>query len=142
MPFPVTLPRSVPPWAGVSVGGDPVPARRRDHPLVVEAEAGDVLEVRARGRLRRLLVLADGTTESLDDEEDDVRTPAGFAAARRRLGLSVPEAAHLLAVDARTIRRWEADPESGVQARAPSPTAARVMRWLLEGFRPPEFPRR
>lgn len=69
-------------------------------------------------------------------------TPDEFRATRRRLGLSIAEAAHILAVDARTVRRWEADPESGVQARAPAPTAARVMRWLLDGFRPPEFPRR
>ena len=63
-------------------------------------------------------------------------TPAEFKAARHTLGLSVGEAADVLAIDPRTLRRWEDDRAE----RPPHPTAARVMQWLLDGFRPPEWP--
>lgn len=63
-----------------------------------------------------------------------------FKTARKRLGLTLAEAAHIMGVDSRTVRRWEADPETTKNARAPAPTAVRVMHWMLDGFRPPEFP--
>ena len=55
---------------------------------------------------------------------------------RRKLGLSQAQLAHLLNVDARTVRRWEDDSGS----RPPNPIACRVLEWLKEGFRPPEWP--
>ncbi len=64
--------------------------------------------------------------------------PAEFKKARHTLGLSLAELAHILSVDPRTIRKWEAD--HGNSARLPNPTGARVMEWMLGGFRPPEFP--
>jgi len=65
-------------------------------------------------------------------------TPAEFRAARERLGLTRPQLARLLGVDARSVARWEAD--GTVQSRQPSPLVCRVLRWLLAGFRPPEWP--
>lgn len=66
-------------------------------------------------------------------------TPSEFKQARHTLGLTLAETAQIMAVDPRTVRRWEAEDVS--TARPPSPTAARVMRWMLDGYRPPEFPR-
>lgn len=65
-------------------------------------------------------------------------TPAEFKAARHTLGLTASELGYVLNVDARTIRRWEADP-SVETSRPPHPTAVRAMTWLLAGFRPPEM---
>ena len=63
-------------------------------------------------------------------------TKAEFKAARQRLGLSSPQLAHVLACDARTVRRYEDEGDP----RPVAATAARVMAWLLAGFRPPEWP--
>lgn len=65
-------------------------------------------------------------------------TPGEFKEARQKLGLSLSEAARILDVDPRTIRKWEA--EAGTNARPPNPTAARVMEWMLAGWRPPQWP--
>ncbi|WP_321336529.1 hypothetical protein [Breoghania sp.] len=65
-------------------------------------------------------------------------TPAEFKATRYRLNLTGAELAYILGVDARTIRKWEA--EGGSNARKPPPTACRVMEWLLAGFRPRQWP--
>ncbi|MDE2103789.1 MAG: helix-turn-helix domain-containing protein [Patescibacteria group bacterium] len=65
-------------------------------------------------------------------------TPAQFKKARHKLGLSASELADILGVDARTIRRWEAEPALET-ARPPHPTAAKVMKWLLNGFDPQRF---
>lgn len=66
-------------------------------------------------------------------------TPADFKQARLSLGLSVTQTADLLGVDDRTVGRWEADPALP-SSRSPHPTASRVMGWMLDGFRPPEWP--
>lgn len=64
-----------------------------------------------------------------------------FKAARHTLGLSASELGRILDTDPRTIRRWEAGTVTGT-ARPVNPVAAQVMRWMLAGFRPPEFPDR
>ena len=67
-------------------------------------------------------------------------TPAQFKEARAQLGLSAAQLGVILASDARTIFRWEA--EDGTKgARPPNPIACRVLEWMLAGYRPPEWPR-
>lgn len=68
-------------------------------------------------------------------------TPEEFKAARRKLGLTQSELGRVLDTAPQTIRKWEMPPENST-ARGVNPIAARVMRWLLDGFRPPEFPHR
>jgi DNA-binding transcriptional regulator YiaG len=58
-----------------------------------------------------------------------------FRAARKALGLSVGQLAGILGVEARTVRRWEQG-----DGLPPNPIASRVMTWLEDGFRPPEWP--
>lgn len=65
-------------------------------------------------------------------------TPTEFKEARRKLGLTVSDVANILGVEPRTVRKWEA--ETGTNARPPNPTAARVMLWMLDGWRPPQWP--
>lgn len=65
--------------------------------------------------------------------------PDEFKAARHRLGLTVRELGRILDTADTTVRKWEA-PEGATTARAPNPVAAQVMRWMLAGFRPPEWP--
>jgi DNA-binding transcriptional regulator YiaG len=67
--------------------------------------------------------------------------PDEFKAARRKLGLTQAELGAVLDTAPQTIRKWEMPPENST-ARGVNPVAARVMRWLLDGFRPPEWPRR
>jgi DNA-binding transcriptional regulator YiaG len=66
-------------------------------------------------------------------------TPQEFKEARRKLGLTLSELAAILNVDSRTIRRWEAE-ESVETSRPPNPVAVRVMEWMLDGYRPPQWP--
>lgn len=63
-------------------------------------------------------------------------TPEEFKEARRLLGLSASQLGDILATDARTIRRWESEGDP----RPVNPIAARVVRWMLDGYRPPEWP--
>ncbi|WP_413697777.1 helix-turn-helix domain-containing protein [Pseudovibrio sp. SPO723] len=65
-------------------------------------------------------------------------TPLEFKSARRKLGLSQSQLASVINVDSRTIRKWEA--ETGGSARPPNPIACRVMQWMLDGYRPPQWP--
>lgn len=67
-------------------------------------------------------------------------TPAQFKEAQQTLGLSDVALSRILDVDENTIRRWKRDP-SYRTARAPHPTAARVMEWLLAGYRPKNWPK-
>lgn len=64
-----------------------------------------------------------------------------FRAARARLGLTAKELGQVLDLPLRTIQRYETDPALST-ARKVHPTVARAMRWLLAGYRPPEFPKR
>ena len=66
-------------------------------------------------------------------------TPQEFKEARHTLGLSLSELGHILNTHPRTIRKWEAKPDLN-NARNPNPVASQVMRWMLNGFRPPEWP--
>lgn len=66
-------------------------------------------------------------------------TPQDFKKARQSLGLSLGALANILDTDASTVRRWEMPPDRRT-ARSPNPVAAQVMRWMLAGFRPPEWP--
>ena len=68
-------------------------------------------------------------------------TPQQFKEARRSLGLTVRQLAHVLNTSERTVRKWEFDGE-GEGGRPPNPVACRVLSWLTDhGFRPPEWPR-
>jgi DNA-binding XRE family transcriptional regulator len=64
-------------------------------------------------------------------------TPAEFKEARRRLGLSAAAMGAILATDPRTVRRWESEADP----RPVNPIAARVVGWMLGGWRPPECTR-
>lgn len=64
-----------------------------------------------------------------------------FKAARQALGLTQDETATILGLDLRSVQRFETAPGAPT-ARKVNPTAARVMRWMLAGYRPPEFPAR
>lgn len=68
--------------------------------------------------------------------------PAEFKNARQRLDLTQRELAHILATAPQTIRKWEAEPDTASTARAPNPVACQALRWMLGGFRPPEWPDR
>ncbi|MFV0385608.1 helix-turn-helix domain-containing protein [Paracoccus sp. (in: a-proteobacteria)] len=65
--------------------------------------------------------------------------PAEFKKARRALGLSQAQLGVILDTNPTTIRKWEAE-EDRSTSRNPNPVAAQVMRWMLAGFRPPEWP--
>jgi len=66
-------------------------------------------------------------------------TPAEFKQARESLGLTLAELGHILDTSPTTIVKWEMPPTNST-ARKPNPIAVRVMRWMLGGFRPPEWP--
>lgn len=66
-------------------------------------------------------------------------TPTEFKKARQELGLTASQLGHILNTDPPTIRKWEAD-EARKTSRNVNPIAARAMRWMLGGFRPPEWP--
>lgn len=66
-------------------------------------------------------------------------SPENFKAARNALGLSSAQLGRILDVSPQTIRKWEAA-DDRASARGVNPTAARVMSWLLAGFRPPQWP--
>ena len=61
-------------------------------------------------------------------------TPQEFKERRQELGLSVSQLAHVLGVDPRTVRRWEANNQ-----RPPHPTACRILEWMMRGFKPEEM---
>ena len=67
-------------------------------------------------------------------------TPDEFKAARKSLGLTQAQLGHVMDTSPQTIRRWEM-PTDRSTARGVNPVAARVMRWMLDGFRPPEIPK-
>lgn len=68
-------------------------------------------------------------------------TPEEFKAGRRRLGLTQAELGMILDTAPQTIRKWEAHDDAST-ARAPNPVACQALRWMLAGFRPPEYPAR
>lgn len=62
-----------------------------------------------------------------------------FRAARIELGLSTLTMAKILNVTERNVQYWEDD--SRVD-RQPNKTACRVVEWMVEGYRPPQFRQR
>jgi DNA-binding transcriptional regulator YiaG len=66
-------------------------------------------------------------------------SPLEFKRARRKLCLTQGQLGQILDTAPQTIRKWEMD-ETCSTARSVNPIAARVMRWMLDGYRPPEFP--
>lgn len=66
-------------------------------------------------------------------------TSQDFKQARQQLGLTQAQLGRILDTAPQTIRRWEMDPKHS-SARPINPIAAQAMRWMLDGFRPPEFP--
>lgn len=66
--------------------------------------------------------------------------PKEFKQARRKLGLTQSQLGAILDTAPQTIRKWEMGEECST-ARSVNPIAARVMRWMLNGYRPPEFPK-
>lgn len=66
-------------------------------------------------------------------------TSQEFKEARINLGLSQSQLGAILNTNPTTIRKWEADADRST-ARNPNPVACQVMRWMLAGWRPPEFP--
>lgn len=69
----------------------------------------------------------------------DIQSKEDFRAARLTLGLSTLTTAKILNVTERNVQYWE---DSGRRDRQPNKTACRVMEWLIEGFRPPQFRQR
>lgn len=65
-------------------------------------------------------------------------TPAEFKRARFDLGLSASQLGRIVNSDPRTVRKWESE----VDQRPVNPIAIRVMQWMLDGYRPPEWPRK
>lgn len=64
-------------------------------------------------------------------------TPDEFKQAQHTLGLSDSQLAAILGVTKATVSKYKTTAASGSK---PNATAAQVMRWLLDGFRPPEWP--
>ncbi|MFK5997851.1 MAG: hypothetical protein QM492_07055 [Rhodobacterales bacterium] len=67
-------------------------------------------------------------------------TSAEFKAGRNQLGLTQSQLGHILDTAPQTIRKWEM-PADRSTARQVNPIAARVMHWMLDGYRPAEFPK-
>ena len=68
-------------------------------------------------------------------------TAGEFKEARNTLGLTQSQLGEILNTYPATIRKWEMEDDRST-SRSPNPVAARVMRWMLDGFRPPEWPLR
>lgn len=71
----------------------------------------------------------------------DTMSPDEFRQIMRQLGLTQRELARILDTRDSTIRKWLAD-DTASTARGVNPVAAQVMRWMRDGWRPPEFPDR
>lgn len=65
-------------------------------------------------------------------------SPEERKAARRKLGLTQSQLALILGTSKRAVEGYEAQTAA---AQRSNPIADRVLRWLLDGFRPPEWPR-
>lgn len=65
-------------------------------------------------------------------------TAAEFRKIRQSLGLSISDLARMLGVSRKTAERWEYPEERSLAAR--NPAADTALRWLEDGWRPPEWP--
>ena len=66
-------------------------------------------------------------------------TPADLKEARRKLGLSVKQMAHLIDTDPVSVRRMEGS-EDAKTHRTPAPRMVRLIRAYLDGYRPKDWP--
>lgn len=66
-------------------------------------------------------------------------SPEEFKAARLQLGLSIKQLSAILGTTPQSITKWEAPPSASTASKV-NPIAAQVLRWMLAGFRPPEWP--
>lgn len=66
-------------------------------------------------------------------------TAEEFKASRLRLGLSVRQLAVILDTSPQSVTKWEAPPSASTSSKV-NTIAAQAMRWMLAGFRPPEWP--
>lgn len=78
---------------------------------------------------------------SVCHREGNLLTKEEFKAGRKSLGLSVYQLGHILNTTPDTVRKWEM-PDYRNTARGPNPVAQRVLQWMLDGYRPPEWPAR
>lgn len=62
-----------------------------------------------------------------------------FKLTRKRLGLTQAACARLMGTSLTTLQKWEA-PDGSSTKTAVNPQAAIMMRWLRDGWRPPEWP--
>ena len=58
-----------------------------------------------------------------------------FKKARLALGITARKLGFILNVQARTVRAWERDDGKN----HPPKTSCRVMEWMLDGYRPPQW---
>ena len=75
-----------------------------------------------------------------NEKSKSIMTSNEFKAARYKLGLSAQELADILNSAKRTVRLWEQNQSYDGNLRAPNPIAVRVLEWMLDGYRPPQFP--
>lgn len=66
-------------------------------------------------------------------------TPEEFKAARKKLDLTQAQLAEILGLDISTVQRF-GTPQGKKSGSKVNPTAARVMEWMLAGYRPPQWP--
>ena len=66
-------------------------------------------------------------------------TASEFSEARQSLGLTQAGLSVILGVDIRSVKRWEAKPETK-GSREPNPIACQVLRWMAKPGRPKEWP--
>lgn len=60
-----------------------------------------------------------------------------FYQAKKTLNLTFAEISQIMGTDCRTVAAWASSKET----RQVNPIAARVMQWMLDGYRPPEWPK-
>lgn len=66
-------------------------------------------------------------------------TPEQLKKARQTLGLSISQMALILNVTERTLRRYE-ETDPSKQQRPPHPSSVRIIEWMLDGYRPEQWP--
>ena len=62
-----------------------------------------------------------------------------FKRARQLLGLTQRQLAEVLGTSDVTIRKWEMRDDKS-SSRKPNPVASTAMQWMLDGYRPSNFP--
>ena len=78
-------------------------------------------------------------TEAPTKPNTIVISPEEFKAARKALGLTLPQLAVLLDTDPKSLRCIECDPSQSMH-RKPAPRMVRLLEAYLAGYRPPDWP--